>query len=194
MKRLALFLGSLIFLVSSFVYAGVDYGLELGVRQQSGSATGFLTSTNSQTAFQFGGIVQFPIGGPVNLRTGMLYTQRPLQVSNPNMPTTKVSLNYLDLPIDFMFNFAEYAGFFVGANLALNLDHSCDSAGCSVTNVSSTILPFTFGASFKFAPQVGMTIYYDSYYNTMANLSTPSYNLSVGNYQAVGINFLFSFN
>ncbi len=191
MKKLALSALLTLGLISSAAMADVDYGLEVGVRSQSGDADGTGSTTTSQTAMQFGGIIHYPISGGWHIRSGMLYTQRPLVIKTGGSTVeNKVTMTYLDVPIAAMYKFEDYAGIFGGVSLGLNLDKSCDAPGCVVTDVKTPIIPFIFGASFKFAPHVGATIYFESYGDTVAK--SPPDNLK--NYRAVGANLLITFN
>ncbi len=163
------------------VLAAGDFGIEAGVRQQSGDVS--VGDTTSQIGFQFGATGSFQINGPLYFRTGMLYTQRPLKV-NGTPTDTKVSMNYLDVPLTVMYKFEDYAGVFAGVIGAFNLDHSIDNGG-TLRNVKSSIFPITFGATFKFAPQLGATIYYETYSGDVAD--------NFKNYRAVGANLLITF-
>lgn len=187
MKTLAMSLLATLGLMSSNAFADIDYGLEVGIRQQSGDVDAATFSAKSQMAFQFGATAHFPISGPLHLRTGMLYTQRPLVVKDDATETeNKVSLNYLDVPVALMYKFEEYAGVFAGVSLGLNLDSSCETAGCKVTDVASPLVPLLIGASFKFAPQLGATLYYESAGGEVAK--------DLKNYRAVGANLMITFD
>lgn len=191
MKKLVLSVLFAFGFFSSTVFAAgdADYGLEVGIRSQSGDADGGTSSTTSQTAVQFGGVVHLPISGSWYIRTGMLYTQRPLQVKDASGVQDKISMNYLDVPVAVMYKFEDYAGVFGGVSLGLNLDKSCDAPNCEVNDVKTPILPFIFGANFKFAPQLGATIYFESYGDTLATV--PPYTMK--NYRAVGANLMITF-
>lgn len=171
--------------------ASADYGLEVGLHSQSGDAEGSTTTTASQTTIQFGGVVHFPINAQLSLRTGMLYTQRPLVVKSSGVDN-KVSLTYLDVPVALMLKFEDYAGVFAGLSLGMNLDKSCDAINCTLSDVKTPIIPMTFGASFKFAPNLGATLYFESYGDTVAKSVTDNYTLK--NYRAVGANLMITFN
>lgn len=189
MKKLILSILLIGGIYSSAARAEADYGLELGVRSQSGDSDLTGASTTSQTAMQFGGVAHFPISGGWHLRTGMLYTQRPLVVKSSGVEN-KVSMTYLDVPVALMYKFEDYAGIFGGVSMGMNLDKSCDATNCVVSDVKTPILPFIFGASFKFAPQLGATIYFESFGDTLAK--TQGSNLK--NYRAVGANLFIYFN
>ncbi len=182
MKKLALVAVAALGMMASPAFADIDYGLEVGVRQQSGDVDG-TASTKSQMGMQFGAYVHAPISGPLHLRTGMLYTQRPLVIEGT--PDTKVSMNYLDVPVALMYKFEEYAGVYAGVALGLNLDKSADN-GMTVTDVKSPLIPFLFGASFKFAENLGANIYYESASGDAAQ--------GLKNYRAVGANLQITFD
>ena len=171
--------------------ADIDYGLELGMRSQSGDVDAAGWSSTSQSATQFGGVIHFPLAGKLMMRTGMLYTPRPL-IAKMSGAENKISMNYLDVPVALLFNFEDHAGVFGGISLGMNLDKSCDAVNCALSDVKSMIWPFIFGASFKFAPQLGATIYFESYGDSVAK--SPVDNYSLKNYRAVGANLFITFN
>ena len=181
MKNVLVFLIATIGL-STPAMADLDFGLEAGVRQQSGDVEG--ESTKSQMGMQFGATAHFPLSGPLHLRTGMLYTQRPLVVEGGLAGDNKVTMNYLDVPVALMYKFEEYAGVFAGVSLGLNLDKSSDDG--PVQDVKSPLMPFLLGASFKFAPQFGVALYYESASGAAAR--------GLENYRAVGANLMITFD
>ncbi|KHD89051.1 MAG: hypothetical protein OM95_06290 [Bdellovibrio sp. ArHS] len=181
MKKLALSLLAVAGLMSSNALADIDYGLEVGIRSQSGDVdTG--ASTSSQMGFQFGATAHFPLSGPLHLRTGLLYTQRPLTIDST--PENKVTMNYLDIPVALMYKFEEYAGVFAGVSLGMNLDKNADVG--TVTGVKSPLVPFLLGASFKFAPDFGIALYYESASGDVAD--------GLKDYRAVGANLQITFD
>lgn len=165
--------------ISSAAFADNDFGIEAGIRQQSGDAESG-ASTTSQNGFQFGGFAHFPIYEKLHIRTGMLYTQRPLEVG-----TVKVSMNYLDVPVTLLYKFEEYAGIYGGVSLGLNLDAKSDS-GSDPDDVTSPLVPLLFGAFFKFHPNFGVNIYYESASGKVAD--------GLENYRAVGANLMITFD
>lgn len=180
MKKLALSMLAALGLMSSVAMADIDYGLEVGIRQQSGDVDG--GSTESQMGMQFGATAHFPISGPWHLRTGMLYTQRPLTVKGT--PDNKITMNYLDVPVAIMYKFEEYAGVFAGVSLGLNLDKDSDVG--TVNDVKSPLIPLLLGVSFKFAPNLGATLYYENASGEAAE--------GLKNYRAVGANLMITFD
>ncbi len=163
-------------------WAEADYGLEVGTRQQSGDADGG-QSTKSQMAMQFGATANFPLSTTWHLRTGMLFTPRPLTVET-GTGNNKVTINYLDIPVALMYKFEESAGVFFGISLGLNLDKSADVG--TVTDVKSPLTPFLLGASFKFMPNLGLALYYESASGEVAK--------GLKDYRAVGANLMITFD
>lgn len=172
---------------ASVAFADIDYGLEVGVRQQAGEVDNSGYSAKSQMGLQFGGFAHFPLSGALHLRTGMLYTQRPMKVEDDtNGSEDTVRLNYLDVPVALMYKFEEYAGIYAGLSLGLNIDSSGDVGGSKVKGVKSTVTPLIFGAFFKFAPQFGANIYFESASGDVAD--------GLKNYRAVGANLAITFD
>lgn len=164
-----------IFAVSAFAS---DVAMELGVRSQSGDVQS-PASAKSQLGLQAGATAAFELSGAWNFRTGMLYTQRPLTVESSNVET-KNSMNYLDVPVTVLYKFEEYAGVFGGVNLSLLFDKSS-----GVNDAKSLLTPLVFGATFKFAPQIGGTIYFETAAGEAAQ--------GLENYRAIGVNLAVSF-
>lgn len=172
-----------VFGFSSFAMADNDFGLEVGIRQQSGDLESG-GSTNSQNAFQFGGFAHFPVYEKLHFRTGMLYTQRPIE-TEVGANSNKITMNYLDVPVALLYKFEEYAGFYGGISLGLNLDAKADS-GADPDDVVSPLVPLIFGAFFKFHPDFGVNIYYESASGKVAD--------GFENYRAVGANLMITFD
>ncbi|WP_413559510.1 outer membrane beta-barrel protein [Bdellovibrio sp. HCB209] len=189
MKKLALSLLVVSGLFSSAAFADLNYGLEVGVRSQSGDTDAVGGSTDSQTAMQFGIFGIMPISGPWNLRTGLLYTQRPL-IEKVGGVENKIDMNYVDIPVNIMYKFEEYAGVYLGVNLAMNMDKKCGAANCTIGDVASPLIPLTVGASFKFAPNLGLNVYFESAGGKVAVTN----NHDLKNYRAVGANLLVTFD
>lgn len=169
---------------SSASYADTDYGLEVGIRQQSGDTDGANTSTDSQNGIQFGGFAHFQLVDNLHLRTGMLYTERPL-LTKSLLGDAKVKMTYLDIPVALMYKFEEGAGVYGGISLAMKLDATSDF-GSDPTDVKSPLTPFIFGAFFKFHPNFGVNIYYEMASGEVAD--------SLENYRAVGANLMVTFD
>ncbi len=167
--------------------AAFDWGLELGVRQQGGSVAGPGVSANSQTGMQGGAFVHFPLeGGVAHFRTGLLYTQRPLQSENDSTGNKiNFGLDYIDIPLDFLFKPKEDLGFYLGFNISVNISSSCSgNPNCQMNGVNTPLFPLVFGLMYKFTPKSGIDLYADG---TNGNAAKGLYD-----YRAVGLNLTFS--
>lgn len=182
MKKLTLVFVATLGLISSPALADIDYGLEVGIRQQSGDVPS-PGSTDSKMGMQFGGYAHFPLSGAVHLRTGMLYTQRPLVVKGLGSSDNNISMNYLDIPLALMYKFEEYAGIYAGVVLAMNLDKKADFG--TFEDVKSPYTPFILGAAFKFHPNLGANIYFETGGDVAKDLEK---------YRAVGANLQITFD
>jgi hypothetical protein len=183
MKKVVLIVLSVLGL-SSAALADTDYGLEVGIRQQSGDATATGVSSDSQNGIQFGGFAHFQIFEKLHIRTGMLYTQRPLLVKSA-LGDEKLMMTYLDIPVALMYKFEEGAGIYGGISLANKLDATSDGA-VDPSDVKTPLVPLIFGAFFKFHPNFGVNIYYESASGKVAD--------SLENYRAVGANLMITFD
>jgi hypothetical protein len=181
MKKLVLIALSVLGL-SSVSMADTDFGLEVGIRQQSGDVDG-TGSTDAENGIQFGGFAHFQLVNNLHLRTGMLYTERPL-MTKPLGVENKVKLTYLDVPLALMYKFEEGAGVYGGVSLAMKLDASSDLG--DPEDVTSPLIPIIFGAFFKFHPNFGVNIYYEMASGKVAD--------GLENYRAVGANLMVTFD
>lgn len=188
MKKLTLTLVAILGFASVPAMADIDYGLEVGIRQQSADIDQ-PASTDSQMGMQFGAYGHFPISGPLHLRTGMLYTQRPVIVKSAGVDN-KVTLNSLDVPVALMYKFEEYAGVYLGGVLALNVEKKVDQG--TLSKVKSPMVPIIFGAAFKFAENLGVNIYYEAG-GEGPNVDALT-NGALMNYRAVGANLMITFD
>ncbi len=183
MKKLALSLLVAFGGFSSAAIADNDYGVEVGIRQQSGDVDSTTDDGKAKMGYQFGVTGHFPISGPWHLRSGMLFTQRPLSVDTAS-GDYDVTMSYLDVPVALMYKFEEYAGVFAGVSLGLHLNSDSDVG--SIKDEKSPLIPILLGANFKFAPQLGVAVYYESASGEVAQ--------GLKNYRAVGANLMITFD
>ena len=185
-----------LFLISSMsifsVARAADFGIELGVRSQSADTGAVGFTADSKTDFQLGGIGHFPISGPLNIRSGLLYTSRNVDLTYKTAGVTStgtLTLTYFDIPVQALYKFEDYGSVFAGPVISFILDKKCElsnSNTCTVTSAKSLLLPLQLGATFKFMPQMGATIYFETIPGDVAD--------NFGNYRAIGANFLFTFD
>lgn len=169
-----------------------NFGIEAGMRSQSGEINNSTISVSSKNGFQFGATGEFYSQGPWRLRSGLLYTQRPIAVSvkDPGTGSGDVMFTYFDIPVQAMYRFEDYGAFFFGPVVSLLLDKKYNAGGnlssATVTGAKSTVFPIQLGATFKFAPQMGATIYYESLSGDLAD--------QISNFRAAGVNLLVTFD
>jgi hypothetical protein len=168
--------------------AAKDFGLELGVRQQAGDVIGINQSGNSQTGMQAGVFYHLPLeGGVAHWRTGLFYTQRPLQSEN-DITGEKLTfkLDYIDIPFDIIFKPQEQVGFYMGFHVSINIANSCSGdVSCKVRDINTPLFPVVFGVMYKFTPKWGIDFYVDGVNSYVAQ--------GLADYRSAGLNLTFSF-
>lgn len=178
-----LFITLFILMIDNSSFA-LGFGLEGGFRQQSGdSVTGM--STSSQVGYQLGAVGFFDFSEKLAVRSGLMYSQRPLKVTNDSTKeSAMISLTYFDIPLSIMMKFEEYMGVYLGTALSLNLDKSSDKkAVMDVLEVKSMVMPVQLGVTFKFMPDLGLNLYFEQFGDVAKDLKS---------YRSVGVNLLFT--
>ncbi|HEY8270375.1 MAG TPA: outer membrane beta-barrel protein [Pseudobdellovibrionaceae bacterium] len=143
----------------SFHASAQFMGVELGVRQQSASPVATGISTNTEMAYQFGLVGAFPMVDNFLFRSGFLYTQRPV-TAKIGTATTKYTFNYFDIPLTVLWKLNDFGGVYGGVNLSLVASADCDNCGTTVDKKGA--MPLVVGGSFKFAPNVGVDVYFEA--------------------------------
>jgi hypothetical protein len=181
-------------LLISFSASANDFAAAIGFRSNSAdlvSTTGVTASVDSKTGFGAGVIGFFDMGADFQIRSGFLYNQRSYKVSytSPIAAEAELNLAYIDIPVTAMYKFADYAGAFAGPVVGLLASKECKLAGgtCAITkDPESLIVGLQFGASFKFAPQLGAELYYET-------IPSEFWKDGLKNARTVGVNLLFTF-
>jgi hypothetical protein len=184
MKKLILI--GILFL-STHARAALDYGIELGGRQQSGDVYGAGFSSNAKWGMQAGGFAHMPLeGGVAHFRTGLFYTQRPLEAENDITGNkTEFNLDYIEIPLEILFKPNEKVGLYLGFTSAINISKSCSGdSSCKVSDVDTPYFPMVFGGMVKFNPKFGLDLYFEGANGSVAK--------GLGNYKAFGINLMYS--
>lgn len=176
--------------MSTFAFAEADFqfGGLLGFRSSQTDTDIRGASTVSRSSFQFGVQGLFPIVNQIEVRSGVVYTQRYTEIKNTAQGTVTVDYSYFDVPMTVAFRFSEAASVFAGPVISFNQakEVTCSAqSNCSATDVKSVIMPLQAGVSFKFLPQVGAELYYEY---ISGDLST-----NVQNMKTVGANFIYYF-
>lgn len=157
-----------------------DAALEIGFRQQNGSYENSTIDEKAQTGYQVGVSGAFPMADAWSFRTGLFYVEKPLKGDSG----VESKFTYFQVPVTAMYKFAEYAGVYGGINVDINLGDDCKPNNCD--DVKSLGTPIVFGAAFKFAPQLGANVFFESGSGEVAD--------GVKDFRAVGANFMVTFD
>ncbi len=180
-------------LICGNVFAN-EFAANIGFRSQSGSISssgaGAGGSAKSQTGIEGGVIGIFDFAEKMGLRTGFMYVQRPLSLSSDaGLGDAKFNLNYFDVPLQFSYNIGDVGSLFIGPVVSVNLDSNSSGTGIyngvKMTSIKSTVFPLQIGASFKFASQLGATVYFETIPGEVAQ--------DFSSYRAVGALLFVSF-
>jgi hypothetical protein len=137
-----------------------DYGVVIGVRSDSATSNNLNTQINSNTDYMAGVVGVMDAFSQFQLRSGFLYTTRSYGYIPQSGASGTATFSSLDVPVGLLWKMSDYGGPFLGANVALNVSSSCPGGTC--TGLSSMPVGLQLGAQFKFAPQFGAAIYYES--------------------------------
>jgi Outer membrane protein beta-barrel domain len=168
----------------SSVSSALGFGVEAGFRQQSGdSALG--TSTSSQVGYQLGAVGIFDFSEKFALRSGIMYTQRPLKITDDlSKDSATITMTYFDVPLALMLKFEDYMGVYIGTAVSVNLDKSSDKKSVyDVVDAKSMVMPLQLGVVFKFMPDLGLNLYFEQFGDVAKELKS---------YRSVGVNLLFT--
>jgi len=172
-------------LMSTSVYAN-DFAAAVGFRSNSADAVPVGADVTSKASFGAGVIGFFDLASQFQLRSGFLYNQRNFGIGATGGIDYDTNAAYVDIPVTAMYRFAEYAGIFAGPVAALLVSKECKAPGGCTTSPESMNIGLQFGASFKFASQLGAEVYYE----TLPSTFWKDY---MKNARAVGVNLLFTF-
>lgn len=156
-----------------------DAAIEAGFRQQNGTVEGVGVDEKAKNGFQVGVSGAFPISDMFSFRTGLFYVEKPLEYEVGGA-SEDIRFTYFEVPATAMYKFAEYAGVYAGLNVDVNLSDDCGTTNCQ--SVQSLTTPFVMGAAFKFAPQLGANVFFESGSSKLAD--------GVKDFRAVGVNLM----
>lgn len=172
---------AIFFTISASAANYTDMALEVGFRHQNGDVTG--SDTNAKVGYQVGLSAAFPVADQWSIRSGLFYTQKNIEVESL-VTKQDYKFSYVEIPATAMFKFTESAGAYAGINLSMNLDDDCGTGTCS--DVESFVTPIVIGAAFKFAPQLGGNVYFETLSGDVAN--------NVKDFKAIGANLMITFD
>jgi hypothetical protein len=181
---------AVIFSMVSVAHAEVAYSmpsLEVGFKLNTIDGKG-ATSNKQVQGFQAGGSIVFDFAENFGLKTGLMYSERPFKYET-GVVTTEGQITYFDIPVHVMFKFEDYAGIFFGPSFSTKMGDECKVSGggsCGSLSAKSTIMPLTFGAQFKFMPNLGLSLFFETISGEVATGLESS--------RGLGANLLFTFN
>lgn len=186
-----IFLVLVLFFISSISFANTERtsnlsysmaAIEVGFKW--GSAELKNADSNKQViGYQVGGSVVIDVANNFGIKTGLFYNQRPFQSSYGVIDNTG-KISYFDIPVFVMYKFEDYAGIYIGPSVSLKL--SDEFTPGKLSNIKGMVMPLTLGAQFKFAPNLGAGIYFETVPGDIAD--------NVSNTRAVGANLLITFD
>lgn len=187
MKKL---LALVIVLASTTVFAqrnspNISYsmaGIEGGFKWSSADVDN-ADSNKSTIGYMVGASAVFNIAPEFGLKTGLFYNERPFE-STVGTITVKGKVSYVDVPVLFMFKFEDYAGIYIGPSLSMKLADEVSPG--KLNSVKGMVIPLTVGGQFKFAPNLGVNLYFETVTSEIAT--------GVKNTRAVGANLLLTFD
>lgn len=161
-----------------------DIGFNVGLRADSASPANSSYTISGQNALTFGSVIKSLISDKIALRYGLQYTQRQYQIEQSNLTQTH-KFTYFEIPVGILYQLNEFGGLFLGPSLGLGLEKNC-GPGVSCIGFNSSYVSMQFGASFKFAPQMGVEVFYESGLSAVTrDIQSP---------RAVGLNLLITFD
>lgn len=155
--------------------------IEVGFKSNSADISGAV-STKQENGFQLGASAVFDFASNFGLKTGMFYTERPFSAELPASVIAKGKISYFEVPALVMFKFEDYAGVYVGPSIAIKMGD--EKTPGSLTGVNSMVMPISFGAQFKFLPNIGINMFFETISGDLAT--------GISNSRAVGANLLIS--
>ena len=181
---------AVIFSMVSVAHAEVAYSmpsLEVGFKLNTMDGKNSTSNKQSQ-AFQAGGSIVFDFAENFGLKTGLMYSERTFKNEYTSALTNEGKITYFDIPVHLMFKFEDYAGIFFGPSFSTKMGDECKAStgSCNLTDVKSMIMPITFGAQFKFMPNLGLSLFFETISGEVAKDLESS--------RGVGANLLFTFN
>ena len=183
----AVLIGILSLMLSTAAMAN-DFGLVVGVRSNSADTPSSGVTVSAKTGLGVGAMGYFDFAPKWEMRTGFVYNQRNFTLTASGIDID-LNLSYVDIPVTANYKFADYAGVFAGPVLALLVSKDCKVSGgtCTLTSSPDSMsVGLQFGATFKFAPQVGGEFYYQT-------IPSEFWKSTLQNARTVGASLLITF-
>lgn len=182
MKRI-LFASAMLFLTAasaevSYSMPAIEAGFKWSAMDVAGTG-----SDKQDLGIQIGGSVVLNFAEQFGLRTGLFYSERPFKQENAGV-TYDGKLTYAEVPVHFMFKLEDYAGIYVGPSIAMKISEDVNTG--SLEDAKSMVIPLTLGAQFKFAPNLGVNLFFETVGGKIADNLKDS--------RGIGANLLIAFD
>jgi hypothetical protein len=161
-----------------------DLGITIGIRSDSGDTDLPGTSVASLNSVTFGAVMKSDMTETLALRVAMQYIPRQYQLQSLGANET-YKFTYFEIPVGILYKLSDAGGVFVGPSFGFGLDKSCGQMGVC-QGVSNSVTSIQFGASFKFAPHLGVEIFYEK---GISQISP-----QIDQQRAVGVNLFVTFD
>jgi len=161
-----------------------DVGFTFGIRSDSADTNVTGATVSGVNSVSFGAIMKTELTENFGLRLGMQYVPRQYQITSANS-TESFRFTYFEVPVGLLYSFSDAGGFFFGPSFGFGLDKFCGQA-LVCQGVSNSLTSFQFGASFKFAPQIGLEVFYETGMSPLAP--------QLQQQRAVNINLMVTFD
>ncbi|MCB0356484.1 MAG: outer membrane beta-barrel protein [Bdellovibrionales bacterium] len=159
-----------IFLATMMIFMGgwaqaYEMGVTGGMQTMDVEDSTNTVEFNNKSGFYAGVLGFIDTGDGGYFRTGALLGQRGFSYDVSSSVTDVYKITYLDVPLNYLFMFNEYAGIYGGLKLSLAVSDSCDVEGgsgiCNLDNVEGMAYAASVGGHFRFVPEFGIEVEYD---------------------------------
>ncbi len=167
-KAFVLIVSSVISLSCANVAQASDLDFAVLVGTKNNSATTDITgaTVTSKFGIMVGVLGLLPLTrNGFGIRSGGIYNQRYVTMGPSNQGDIEIQYTYFDIPMTPMLQIDRLITLFAGPVLAFNQskDVSCSKAPtCAAADVKSFLMPIQIGADFRFAPQFGGEVFFES--------------------------------
>lgn len=142
-KKLLLILSLIAFSFASKAQTRLGFKGGVNFANVTISSSGFSISPGSITSFHVGGVLESRLSDRIVVQPNLLFSQKGYSAEVSGFSSTKATLNYLELPVNFLYEASDY--FTIGGGPYLGYALS----GKSVSNGVSTDVEFGDGGQMK---------------------------------------------
>lgn len=178
------FICALSLLLAAQLTHAQNFGALIGVHQTTADSKTANTSTDSGFNFKAGLAVSFELEQGSLFRTGVLYNQRHFDIK-AGTAKTKVKFDYIDIPVNYQYNFTDTFGLFGGLVVAANVNDSRSPKPSPTIDAEGLMPLIDLGVNLTFQNMIGFDVYYErglgKFADDLQDLST------------FGLNFLYWF-